>query len=90
MTYDLLGVLYTQPVLDDEGEILEEATPLQGWHLNTTEPLEGLDEYLVTPTVPRRVFAGVNTYFYIFESEAQCRELVPDAFSELEEIEDDG
>lgn len=70
MNYDILGTLYAPVVTDDEGEIISGGESLQGFHINTTAPLEGLDEYLVTPTTPRQVFAGVPTYFYTFPDEA--------------------
>jgi hypothetical protein len=80
MNYDLLKTLYTPVITDDEGEVISGGEALDGFHLNTTEPLEGLDSYQFTPTVPRQVFAGTETYFYAFESETQAKELVPEAF----------
>jgi len=80
MHYDILGKLYTPSELDEEGNIIKQGEALEGFHINTTKQLEGLDQYLVTPTIPRVVFAGVTTHFYSFESEEQAKELVPEAF----------
>jgi len=75
MHFDVIGTLYDTDMSDPENPI---STPLAGFHLNTTAPIEGADEYLVEPTIPRRVFAGVKTYFYCFKSESQMSEVVPE------------
>jgi hypothetical protein len=64
MALDIIGNLY-----DITGEI---ATELAGWHVNSTCKLVGLDIYLVEPATPRRVMAGVKTYFYTFASEEEA------------------
>jgi len=78
------GVLHDLAIVDGQRVV----TAKGGFHLNTTEQLEGLDDYLVTPKTPRLVFMGYPTYHYCFESEEQARELVPDAFPS-ETLEDE-
>lgn len=73
MSLHIIGTIYDIDSTDPDNQT---ATPVDGWHVNSTEPLEGLDDYLVTPTVPRVVFAGVDTWFYSFESEMQAKELL--------------
>ena len=59
---DVIGKLYTQPETGPAAE-------LPGWHVNSPWPIAGWDAYKVTPTTPRRVFAGQPTTFYTFDSE---------------------
>lgn len=73
MNLDTIGKLYDIDNTDPENPIVTELT---GWHVNTTQKLSGLDEYLVTPTTPRRVFAGMTTYCYTFTSENQAKTLL--------------
>jgi hypothetical protein len=81
MYYDLVGPLYNRDgTYNEEGEILTPATLIPGFHVNTTEKLEGLDDYLVTPNDHRPIFSGYLTFHYTFDSEEHARELVPDAF----------
>lgn len=56
---DVIGVLYSAD---------EEPVALPGWHVNSPFPVEEWEQYQVTPTTPRRVFAGHPTYCYVFES----------------------
>ena len=73
MNIDIIGTIYNLDFTDPENVI---TTPLDGYHVNTTEPVEGLEAYLVEPTVPRRVFAGHATYCYKFENEVEARRLL--------------
>ena len=73
---DIIGNLYTPSVLDDEGNIITESILQEGFHINSTQKLVGLNSYLVNPATPRRTFAGVETLFYTFESEEKARELL--------------
>lgn len=47
-----------------------------GYLVNSAQQLPGLDAFLLDPppSSPRRVFAGVTTWFYRFETEAQWAE----------------
>ena len=85
MNYQILGQLTNNDGVYDEetGEVITEPTILEGFHVNTTEAIEGADEYLVSPTVPRVVYAGVETFFYAFPDEATFRTFIP------EEVYDD-
>jgi hypothetical protein len=76
--HDIIGVIYT-----DTGEQDSEGNPifasLEGFHVNTLEPIEGADAHLVTPNPHSRVFAGIpieNHIFYRFLDEAQYREFL--------------
>ena len=73
MSLYIAGILYDIDNTDAENSLV---TELDGWHVNSTEKLEGLDDYLVTPTVPKVVFSGVQTYHYRFDSEQQAVELL--------------
>jgi hypothetical protein len=73
MNLDIIGKMYDISG-DAENPLV---TELQGWHVNTTAKLQDLDAYLVTPTTPRRVFAGgIPTYCYTFASELECKQLL--------------
>ena len=80
MNYQILGQLTANDGVYDEetGEVITEPTILEGYHVNTTEAIEGADEYLVSPTVPRVVYAGVETFFYSFPDEATFRTYIPE------------
>ena len=62
--YDIIGTLF------------EDETALPGWHVNSPFPVEGWEQYQVTPTTPRRVFAGHPTFFYVFPDEAAFEAIV--------------
>ena len=85
MNYQILGTLTANDGVYDEetGEVITEPTILEGYHVNTTEAIEGADDYRVSPTVPRVVYAGVETFFYCFPDEATFRTYIP------EEVYDD-
>lgn len=51
-------------------------TEIDGWHVNSTSILQGLDDYLVIPKHPKYVIMGVNTFFYKFHSERQAKVLL--------------
>lgn len=61
---DVIGVLYDTP---EEGE----PTALPGWHVNSPWVIAAFAGKQVQPTTPRRVFGGVDTVFYTFDSEAE-------------------
>ena len=86
MNYQILGTLTNNDGVYDEetGEVITEPTILEGFHVNTTEAIEGADDYRVSPTVPRVVYAGVETFFYSFPDEAAFRTFIPE-----EEVYDD-
>ena len=57
---DVIGVIWkpTGEALDTYTPTSVVFAPLDGWHVNTTEPIPEWDEYSVVPTNPVRVFAG--------------------------------
>jgi hypothetical protein len=57
---DIIGNLHA-PAEEDQ-----EPIQIPGWHINSTEPVEGWVAYRVEPTSPRRVFGGHPTFFYVF------------------------
>lgn len=73
MNLTIIGKIYNIDNTNPDNPVI---TELAGYHVNTTQKLQGLDEYLVSPTIPHRVFAGMKTYFYTFESENQCKQLL--------------
>ena len=64
MQYDIIGTLYTPGEYDSEGNETTPPIPLPGWHVNAPCPVDGWEQYLVTPNTPRRVFAGHQTICY--------------------------
>lgn len=72
MALDIIGKLY-DITGDHENPTV---TELEGWHVNSTRPVAGLASYLVEPTPPRQVFAGVKTHCYMFSSESEAKELL--------------
>lgn len=56
---DVIGTLYTPVVLAADGEtILSGGAPSPGWHVNLAGTLPaGLEQYLITPLHPQRIFA---------------------------------
>lgn len=69
MNIDVIGHIYTGGSWDEEGNQLTAPTLEAGYHVNTTELPTELEQYAVTPATPRRVFAGVKTYFLMFADE---------------------
>ena len=78
MSYQILGTLTDNDGVYDEetGEVITEPTILEGYHVNTTEAIDGADEYLVTPTIPRVKFAGVETFYYSFPDESTAKQMM--------------
>jgi len=59
---DIIGTIYNlDGIYDGEGNILQEATKKDGWHVNVrltpTESADSLEPFKVIPTQPRRVWA---------------------------------
>jgi hypothetical protein len=63
---------------DTIGTLFEDETALPGWHVNSPFPVEGWEQYQVTPTSPRRVFAGHPTFFYVFDNQEVFDNLTKD------------
>lgn len=72
MNLDIIGKIYS---IDDTDPGKPVATPLDGWHVNTTAPVSEWEHWRVEPSHKTRVFAGVATYCYKFDSEEQFNEV---------------
>ena len=66
MSLDIIGTLYQVDSSNTDNPV---ATQLLGWHVNASWPVPELEPYRVEPATPRRVFSGVDTYFYSFPDE---------------------
>ena len=74
-----IPVIKTPAVLDDDGNVIEPAVMEPGVHINALEPIEGADDYLVTPDHPTRRYAPpAETIYYRFPDEASFRQFVPE------------
>ena len=73
MSLYIAGILHDIDNTDPENPVI---TELDGFFVNSTEKLAGLDDYLVTPAVPKVVFSGVQTYHYRFDSEQEAKTLL--------------
>lgn len=71
---DVIGTLFNAP--EAEGEA---PTALPGYHVNSPWPIAAFADKQVTPTTPRRVFAGGTTLFYSFTDEAEFLALLDGA-----------
>ena len=62
MIYDIIGTIYKPSgvfLTDGDGIEYNEMVASEGYHINTLAPLdEKLNEFIVVPTTPSRVFAG--------------------------------
>ena len=74
MSLDIIGKMYNISG-DAENPTL---TELSGWHVNSTKLMVEWGQWEVEPSHKRRVFAGVNTYCYRFDSEEQFKEVYGD------------
>lgn len=55
---DVVGTISRGGEWDDEGNVVEPPTTLDGWHVNYRGPLpDGWDEFAVFPKRPSRVWA---------------------------------
>ena len=80
MEYNIVGTIYNNDaVYGDDGEVITPATPKEGFHVNALSPIDGADDYLVTPEHPTRRYAPpAETIFYRFPDEQTFREFVPE------------
>ena len=74
MNLDIIGKMY-EITGDAENPTV---TELEGWHVNTTEEVEEWEAYKVNPSHKRRVFAGVEKFCYLFQSEIHFKTLLPE------------
>jgi hypothetical protein len=66
---DVIGTIYTQPPVGATGEFLTPPVAVKGFHVNSSEVVEGWDIHRVEPKTPSRVFFGGTTVCYAFESQ---------------------
>jgi hypothetical protein len=68
--------IYGDPITDDEGNTYRPVMGyVPGYHVNIAPQAytAEMEPYAVTPTLPRRVFAGAETVFLRFADEAEAR-----------------
>lgn len=79
---DIIGIMYAptgETIKDEEGNDLPVMAALPGWHVNTPEPVEAFADKQVTPSSPSRVYAGHETFFYVFADEAEFTSMAIEA-----------
>ena len=90
-------------MIDIIGKIYEvendTAIEIDGYHVNSTELVEGWESFIVEPNPPSQTFFGVPTYFYKFAEESefelamnhpeQAEESHSEAALESEEVHND-
>jgi hypothetical protein len=77
----VLGKLYETDTTDPENPL---STPLEGWHVNTVEPVKEWVDFLVKPTQPREMFLNLTTFCYKFDSEQEYLQQYAAVFGETE------
>ena len=83
---DIIGIINKPTgvtLQDEDGNDYNEQIAVEGYHVNCTEQLEEWTDYEVTPSTPRRLFAGVDTYFYSFADKAEFDSVNPEKNEEL-------
>jgi hypothetical protein len=81
--------IFGDPITDDEGNTHRPIEGyVEGYHLNVSPSVytDDLAPYLMTPTQPRRVFAGAETVFLKFADEEEARSMLADYWTEPEEV----
>lgn len=71
--------IFGDEITDDEGNTYRPVVGyVEGYHLNVAPQVytAELAPYVVTPTLPRRVFAGAETVFLKFADEAEARSVL--------------
>jgi hypothetical protein len=71
--------IFGEPYTTDEGnEARDVIGYVEGYHLNISPQVytDDLAPYLMTPTQPRRVFAGAATVFLKFADEEEARSML--------------
>ena len=91
MTIDIIGTIHKPTgtmLTDSDGIEYPEYAPITGYHINSTQTVPEWDQYQVFPSgTYHRVFAGVETFCYRFDSAEQAQELAPHLFPEVEDAE---
>jgi hypothetical protein len=79
--------IFGDPITDDEGNTHSPVIGyVEGYHLNISPQVytDALEPYVMTPTQPRRVFAGAETVFLKFADEEEARSMLADYWTEPE------
>lgn len=79
---DIIGTMYAPTgefFTDEDGNTSPVSAPVAGYHVNTPEPVETWADKQVTPSSPSRVYAGHETFFYVFADEAEFKQVAIDA-----------
>jgi hypothetical protein len=58
---------------------------IPGYHINTRQPVEGLDAYRVYPKKHFRVYAGQDPVCYRFADESEFRQYFPEPETDQED-----
>lgn len=79
---DIIGTMYAltgEFFTDEEGNSSPMSAPIDGYHVNMSEPIEAWADKQVTPNSPSRVYGGHETFFYVFADEAEFKQAAIDA-----------
>jgi hypothetical protein len=79
--------IHGEPITDDEGHIYRPVVGYEpGYHVNIAPQVytDALAAYVMTPSLPRRVFAGAETVFLRFADEAEARAVLAEYWHEEE------
>lgn len=60
-------------------DLTDPANPVAkpGWHVDSLQPIEGAEDYLITPATPNHFFSGVEiSYRYRFDNEIQANQFI--------------
>jgi hypothetical protein len=71
--------IYGDEITDDEGHTYRPIEGYEpGYHVNVAPSVytAEMEPYVVTPSLPRRVFAGAETMFLRFADEAEAKALL--------------
>ncbi len=74
MSISIVGAIHEIDNADAENPTI---ATLDGYHVNSTEKIDGWDKYEIQPESPSQVFYGVPTYFYRFKDEDEFLEVNP-------------
>lgn len=70
MTVDEIGVIVeVDETYDSDMKVTSHAKYYEGWHVNFTDYSPEIEDFLVHPMNPERVFLGVPTFFARFKDE---------------------
>ena len=68
---DIIGIITEPGIYDTEGNEITPPVALEGFHVNSIILMPDMEPYQITPTTPRRVFAGAETFCLKFADRAE-------------------